>query len=365
MSAYYELSRVRSSPFPVFDFQEFLFRREPLLNILSRYENPDIACFSSSIWNHQLNLAVAKEIKNRFPNCLIIFGGPQVPLNSNFYIENPFIDIGIFGEGEIIFRDLLIKYLKRENNFPHHITLKNDVTTKEIDVFPSPYSLGLFDQLIKDNQDIKFKAIVETNRSCPFSCDFCFWGQSDLNKKIVFHSLEYTKQEALWLAKNQVEYIFCADANFGMYKRDIDVAQLFSDIKLEYGYPDKFRVCYGKNTTENIFNTALILSKANLAKTVTLAKQSNDKSVLANIHRSNINTKTFKQLQIKYTEAGIPTYTELILGLPGETYSSFLSGLEETLESVINNQVFIYHCQVLPNTYCKVPYSLGFLLPYF
>ena len=36
---------------------------------------------------------------------------------------------------------------------------------------------------------------------------------------------------------------------------------------------------------------------------------------------------TYISLQKRYTEAGIPTYTEIILGLPGETKKSFISGL--------------------------------------
>ena len=36
--------------------------------------------------------------------------------------------------------------------------------------------------------------------------------------------------------------------------------------------------------------------------------------------------------------------------LPGETYESFLAGIEEILQSGIKNQAFVYFCQVYPNT---------------
>src|SRR6185295_2354848 len=43
-------------------------------------------------------------------------------------------------------------------------------------------------------------------------------------------------------------------------------------------------------------------------------------------------------------------YSELILGLPGETYDSWLQGIEELLQCGIQNQLYVYHGQVYPNT---------------
>lgn len=331
-----------------YQFMPFLFLREPVDRILSYYNNPFIACFSSSLWNHRLNLKVAELLKQKFPECFIVFGGPQVTLGKELYDKYPFIDLGVFGEGEKLFKEILLNRLKGHSY--ERKTLNVEDTTSEIDCFPSPYTKNLFESLISENPDIEFKAIMETNRSCPFKCSFCFFGQSSLNKKITHHSLEYIEAEAQWFADHKIKYIFCADANFGMFKRDITIAHIYSEIKKKNGYPEKFRVCFGKNATDTIFQTAKILSDSNLSKTVTLALQSNDPIVLKKIGRTNIKRETFIALQKKYTEANIPTYTEIILGLPGETLDSFLAGLEFVLRSSYNNQLFIYHCQILPNT---------------
>ncbi len=109
-------------------------------------------------------------------------------------------------------------------------------------------------------------------------------------------------------------------------------------------------MCYGKNSTQNIFNAASILSRSGLAKTVTLSVQSFDRDVLDSINRKNIKTTTFKDLQKQYFNANISTYTEILLGLPRETYCSFVNGLESAIRLTKNNQIFIYHCQILPNT---------------
>lgn len=331
-----------------YEFMPFFFVREPAESILSQYDNPSVACFSSSMWNFRLNLKVASLLKEKHPNCLIIFGGPNITLGDGLYKKYPFIDIGIFGEGEKALQKILIDNLY--GNIKIHPTIINAVTTDNLDEFPSPYTNNLFDSLIKKYPDLEFKAIIETNRACPFHCSFCFYGQSDLKKKIVHHSFSYIEQETEWIARNKIKYVFCADANFGMYKKDIQVAQIYSNIKKKYQYPEKFRVCYGKNSVYNVFETAKILSESQLGKTVTIALQSNNPEVLKNIGRANIKKEMLSELQSKYTTFGIPTYTELILGLPGETYDSFLEGLDFILETSKMNQVFIYHCQVLPNT---------------
>jgi putative methyltransferase len=97
-----------------------------------------------------------------------------------------------------------------------------------------------------------------------------------------------------------------------------------------------------------VFKTALILHQAGLAKAVTLARQSNNKVALDNISRSNINLSVYDHLRERYHQEGIATYTEIILGMPGETKESFKQAISEIADSP--TQLFVYHCTVLPNT---------------
>src|SRR5205807_2382755 len=100
-----------------------------------------------------------------------------------------------------------------------------------------------------------------------------------------------------------------------------------------------------------IFNIASLLHSHELEKGITLARQSNDETTLENIKRQNIRLSTYRNLQRRFDSQGIPVYVELILGLPGETYETWLHGLNEVLaQTGIKNQLFIYFCQVYPNT---------------
>lgn len=181
----------------------------------------------------------------------------------------------------------------------------------------------------------------------------CYWGQGFAENRVRHHSLKYVRDEADWIARNGIKYIFLADANFGMYERDADVAKIYVEAKEKYAFPDKVRVCYGKNKEESVFRTAKILQSAGLAKAITLARQSNDAKVLANIERSNIKLSVYSGLQERYHAEGIPTYTEIILGLPGESVETFKKGVAEIMGSA--TQLFIYHCSILPNTEMAKP----------
>ena len=77
-----------------YEFMPFLFHVDRAENIISQIDNPSIAAFSVMMWNEQLSLTVAKEVKRRFPECIIIFGGAQPPHSPVEYFEKfPFIDI--------------------------------------------------------------------------------------------------------------------------------------------------------------------------------------------------------------------------------------------------------------------------------
>lgn len=556
-----------------YEFMPYIFMRDTPENMIKDVKDPFLMAFSVCIWNHQLSLTVAKLVKEKWPNCLIVFGGPQVLHDDK--TRYPFIDYIVEEEGEKKFVRLLANLLHEPF----------DVETHNLGNYPSPYTLGLYDRYFTDYPDMTFQSIVETNRGCPFTplrgdtlvntiygdipikeihdkgvdkypvytynfkedkveisdaininnyglselvrieftdgthidcspihrfwtfkigslkgqcyseekpimakdliigqrikalrfevtgpsnskyrnvcwarrkfskvhrvileyklgrklikgeiahhidgnrmnnhpdnielcsnqkehmskhpevsermklfnpsfkkrrsyinhrvksieylkekdyiycltlpnhgwffannvltenCSFCYWGQGFEEKKVRHHELDHVREEAEWIGRNKVKYVFMADANFGMYDRDYEVAKIYCEVKEKYGYPDKVRVCYGKNKEENVFKVAKLLHQHGLAKAITLARQSNDPTALANIRRSNIKLSVYDNLRERYANEGIATYTEIILGMPGETKESFKKGVEEIAGTP--TQLFIYHCTILPNT---------------
>ena len=135
-----------------------------------------------------------------------------------------------------------------------------------------------------------------------------------------------------------------------MHKRDGEIVDMLIESKKKFNHPEKFRTCWGKNTDDKIFMLAAKLHKYDMEKGITLARQSNSKPVLANIKRGNIELSSYAALQRRFNDLDVPVYTEMILGLPGETYESWRDGIQQILEAGLKNQLFVYQCEVYPNT---------------
>ncbi len=270
----------------------------------------DIVFFSNYVWNHQINIKIAEHLKRHSSSHIIVFGGPHIPEKDtsiySFLHSNPSIDIASFGEGEIPFLRILqnitdkhwekvpsIGFITGNNNFIYN------PTTERIDDYsklPSPYLNGVFDPLIKANPAQKWAALIETNRGCPFSCSYCYWGKKTRNR-VYLHDINKIFKEIDWISSNNIEFIFCCDANFGMFKRDIEIVRKVSDNKKKYGYPKVFSVQNTKNTPDTIILLQKILNDSGLQKGVNIALQSLNEKTLQSIRRSNIDNKYYKYLQ--------------------------------------------------------------------
>jgi putative methyltransferase len=110
-------------------------------------------------------------------------------------------------------------------------------------------------------------------------------------------------------------------------------------------------MCTAKNSNERIFRIAKMLNDTDMTKGATLSFQSMDGSTLRIIRRNNIKLEVFSALMGRYREEGIPTYTDLIMGMPGETYESTKKGVDELIDKqadIIN--LFPQLCSMLPNS---------------
>ena len=340
-------------------FLNHAYKREPVPDIVEKLLSADIAGFSLYVWNAQLTLRIACELKRRRPEILIIFGGPQVPDEAESFLrENPFVDIASHGEGERTFCSLL-EHAGHWNGIPSISYLKDGKfvrnprapRTDNLNELPSPYLDGIFDRIMLANPNDKWNATWETNRGCPFSCTFCDWG-SAVNAKVKKWDEGRLFQEIEWFAERRVEFVFGADANFGIFERDIEIAAYLAKTKVRTGYPQAFSVSSTKNATERSFKAQKILSDVGLNTGVTVSVQSMDKGTLAAIKRDNIQLdgpRGFKELQRRFTLAGIQTSTDFILGLPGETYESFIRGADEIIANGQHNRILFFNLTILPN----------------
>ena len=317
-----------------------IFKRDPHENIIKDMIDPQIVGFSCYQWNKNFNLKLAESIKKLWPNCTIVFGGPEVSVS---FLKYNFIDSIILAEGEYSFLDILRKVLSNEQ-----IPKIYEKSRVEDLNYPSPYESGIFDPLIKRYPKVKWAATLETNRGCPFSCTFCDWGSLTYSKIRKF-PLDRVEQDIIWMAKNPVSYIYCADANFGIFKdRDLEIAKMVSKYGKNSNNLDFFNATFNKNNNEESFKILKVLGSLNRGFTVSV--QSLHEPTLKAIKRSNLGVndleKIFKLCEINQ----VNSYTEVILGLPLETKYSFIDGLCKLLELGQHQQIDIWFTNTIVNS---------------
>lgn len=336
-----------------------LHRPMPVDEAVERLEGADVVGFSAYVWNVRLSLAVAKRLKRRRPETVVIFGGPQVPDRvESFLRENPWVDVACHGEGEPTFLGLLeagldrdweavagVSFLSRDGRL---VSRPRGPRLADLDSIPSPYLAGVFDPLIEASPRERWVLLWETNRGCPFSCTFCDWGSAVASKVFRF-GLDRLRAELEWFATRRGEFIFCCDANFGILPRDLEIARMAADVKARHGHPRTLSVQNTKNATERAYRVQQILAQAGMNAGVTLSLQSLDPGTLAASRRDNISLGSFQELQRRYTRERVETYTDMILSLPGETYDSFVDGVSQVIENGQHGRIHFYNCSVLPN----------------
>lgn len=337
-----------------YEFAEPVFIRQNTDDVLGKIENPFLVGFSNYIWNHEYNKVLAKKIKEKYPDCLILFGGHHITPDAALMEDEDYIDFMIFGEGEEPFEALLLALKNgvslnavpniayRENG---EICYSEKRKCEKID-YPSPYLTGVFDSILKSNPHIDFHTVIETNRGCPYKCAYCDWGS--LQCSVRFFSEEKVMKELQWLSDNGISGFGCADANFGMFERDEKFVDEMVRLHNEEGVLSRFQVSSAKKSNDRVFRISQKLNECGMDKGATLSFQSLNPEVLENIYRKNISVDTFTSLLNRYNEAGIATYSELILGLPGETYESFVEGIDILLRSGQHSSIYIHDCEWLP-----------------
>jgi len=341
-----------------YQFSIPIYRRSPVGEAVEKLVGVQIAFFSTYVWNTQISLEIARRLKVVAPDTVIVIGGPQVPNQAEAFLRKySFIDVACHGEGEQTSLAILENCLSKEwvhipgvSFLTHGTFVQNPKPPRlsDLSLAPSPFLEGVFAPLMEANPREHWIACWETNRGCPFSCTFCDWG-SAVQSKVFSFDMERLYQEIQWFADNKIDFVLCCDANFGILSRDLDIAQCLAETKLKYGYPGTVSLQNTKNATERAYQAQKILADAGLSNGVDLALQSMDINTLESIKRANISLETYQELQRKFTRDGVETHTDLIIGLPGETYASFADGVSTIIENGQHNRIQFPILAILPN----------------
>jgi hypothetical protein len=302
---------------------------------------PDVIGLANYGWNEHLNHTAGTWLRARFPDILIVAGGPNIdpePERKLAFLKlHKYLDFSIIDSGEEAFTGLLTWWREGTQDplsLPSNVMWRDGETLheteplkqkKEIGNIPSPYLSGHLDEFI----DAGMVPLLETNRGCPFECTFCAWGMASKNLVRRF-PVQGAIDEINYIgSRSKSRRWIIADANFGILKRDVEIAKTLRAVKDKYHNLDSCSIWLSKNTTDRNLEIAAILGDISIP---VMAVQSMSPIVLKNIKRDNIQTSTYVDYQQKFHDQGNRTYSDLIVPLPGETLESHIDGLRQIFE---------------------------------
>jgi radical SAM superfamily enzyme YgiQ (UPF0313 family) len=343
---------------------------ETLIEALESGARPRAIGFSNYCWNEDLGTQFARVIKVKHPDIVTIFGGPNYPTTAKeqerFLRNYPQIDFYVIKEGEIGFTKLLEALLAVDfdvervpDDVPSAHRIRRDgqflaapanARIRDMTEVPSPYVSGKLDKFF----DGVMLPIIQTNRGCPFQCTFCVEGVDYYNKVAKTKTLDKVDAELEYIAHKMEAFrskggradLHIADSNFGMYKEDIEICNFIADKQRRYAYPEYINVATGKNHKERVLEAASII---NGALRLSGSVQSLDEIVLKNIKRSNINVDQIMDLALSASKIGANSYSEIILGLPGDTVEGHLRSIRIIVDADFNI-CCLYQLMLLPGT---------------
>jgi radical SAM superfamily enzyme YgiQ (UPF0313 family) len=326
--------------------------------MLDSMDDPLVVAFTIFFWNRPASLELARRVKERWPACHVVIGGNDVTNQQDaVFAEAPWVDVLVHGEGELRFPELLRRFLRDEpvadvRGISYRAPGGDVVTTPpaeriaDLSLVPSP----LLSPVYSDAELASTHVFVyETNRGCPYSCAFCYWG-GYTNSKVRQFPLERIEAELdriIRVAKPFAQ-IFIADANFGIIARDAEIAQLVIDICRKYDKRVVILTNWAKNTSDRVVKIAHMLYRNGLCGAITLSAQSFDPEVLQIANRSNIRVETYRKMQQRFRELSVATYTDLIWGLPGESLAKYRDSIEEIIQA--GGSPVVYPLLLLNNT---------------
>lgn len=332
---------------------------------------PDILCMSNYAWNSRLTVAFTRLIKQINPDLIVIFGGPNFPLKENerqdLLTEYDCIDFYIFGEGETALANLLREIINHDFDVARIKSAKariincsyltNDgkevvsgawTRTIELDQFPCPYTEGLMDKFF----DLPLIPLYETTRGCPFSCTFCTDGINEKSK--IFRKSQQNIENSISYISKHIKHsdtLIIADLNFGMYNEDIETAKIIAEQKKTGGFPIKVGTALGKSHPEKIMQVVKILDGS---LHIGLSFQSTDPVILKNIKRKNIPTSKLIEASENIGLRDSVDFTEVILGLPGDSLEKHFITLKEGVDLGMTN-IRMYQLMLLVGSTMNSP----------
>lgn len=297
-------------------------------------QNADCYGFSCYIWNMEMVIKVSEVLKKSRPQCVILWGGPEVSYDSQSLLSiHGFVDYIIMGEGEEIFPEFLdglfkgdatcLSALKSLKGQAHSVTgsvsIDNTIgVVEDMDTLAFAY----------DNETleaIKGKIIYyESMRGCPYRCAYCL---SSTLKKVRFLPLERVYRELDFFIANGVKQVKFVDRTFNV---DLGRTKAIIEYLIKKGGSTNFHFEIAGDLLDSGL-LAIIQKAPKGLMQFEIGVQSTYEKTLEAITRKTDLHKIKDNVKQLIGFGNCHVHLDLIAGLPMESYAIFKASFNETM----------------------------------
>jgi len=313
----------------------------------------EIIGFSMWTTTKYISLALAKIIKQKDKNRLIVLGGPECSFEGESFIKDGSVDIVIRGEGEEVILMIAQEHRRRRNiNFCPGTLLKRDdkivdcgygSEIKNLDSLPFPDFSGF----LLERYYLVHTLPMMFNRGCLRNCVFC--NNSVVWKRCRFRSAENIYKEIVHQIKNYPH----------LQKLEID------DTALNLNPRELSRLCDLINTGGIKINwggSAIIHPRMDYNLLVKMAQagcsflayglESGSQKVIDTM-RKGFKIEDAQRVIRDTHKAGIKVLLNIVIGFPNETEHDFIQTMDfvEKNRKYISLIAFPSECSIGNNSY--------------
>lgn len=269
----------------------------------------------------------ARGVKRALPSAVTVLGGPHLSaLPEETLEEFPEFDVGVVGEGEHTL-DALVHALAaraplgdipglvfRRGGRPRRTAARENEA--DLDAFPQP----AWDLLPPSR-----RALLVTQRGCPYACTFC---QNPGGRRVRQHSAERVIADIEWLlAHHRTEEILVCDEIFTV---DAPRTEALLDAMIAAGLGRRVR--WWAQTHVNTASRRLFEKmRAAGCYRVGLGIETGDADAMRSMHKGISRARVVAARRMA-AEAGLPVEGLFILGHPHETWRSALRTVDFAVE---------------------------------
>ena len=270
LKSYYEHGH-RAEPGNRIEWLAPIFERAAVPVMVAPYVNDrvDVLGLSCYVWNWTLQCQIAQRIKKLNPDCVVVAGGPEPDYkNPDFFAEHPYIDVVVIRDGEMPFAEIVSRVARGQRAFDDipGLCLPAESRRAQASTGPaqvpvvfdrSPYldNTAYLEAIVASRAPGAFSTVLETNHGCPYSCSFCDWGSSTMSKVRRFE-MDRVGHEVDWIGRMKIGFVMLVDANFGIFPRDLEIADLINNAKRKYGFPGYLYYSAAKNNPDRSIEVA-------------------------------------------------------------------------------------------------------------